>query len=292
AAVAAGFVDLALGSDTMGSVRLPAAYCGLYGLKPTFGLVGRTGLVPLARTLDTIGPISADPKLLWPALTALVGSDPTDPDQCDPPPGWWLRPRQPDLAGVAVGVPRQLSGIDFEPAVDASFARSVSVIRALEGRVHPVDLPSWDPARVSRAGLVVIEAQAAAAFPDLLEEDAAASPYLKGLLRWGRDVSAGRLVAAQALLETVSAEIHRAFGRVDAIALPATPQSAFAHGTEPPSNQTDLMPLASISGCPAVVLPAASEDHGLPSSLQIVARPWDEGRLTLWAERVAPELLS
>ncbi len=290
AAVAAGFVELALGTDTMGSIRLPAAYCGIIGLKPTFGLLGRSGLVPLATSLDTVGPLVRDAALLWQVLQCLAGHDAEDSDSRTAPTGWSHRPKATDLAGTTFGVPRQLSSVELEPEVAAAFETAQRVVTDLGGTIVDVDVAGWEPDRARRAGLLVIEAEAAVEFADLIDTEDAISPALHRLLVYGRDVTTERLLQAQQLLRATAAAVDNALCSVDALILPTAPQRAFPHGTGAPPNQADLMPLANFSGCPAVAMPVPCPGELLPASVQIVAPRWSEARLTCWTECLAPAL--
>ncbi len=290
AAVAAGFVDLALGSDTLGSVRLPAAYCGIAAIKPTFGLIGRYGLALLAPSLDTIGLLVADVTLLWPTLQALAGPDGGDPESRIAPEGWSDRPGGADLSGLRFGVPRQIDQVDCEAAVQDGLSRALQAVEALGGCCIPVDLAGWDPGAALRAGLLVTEAEGAVELASLLDRQGALSEHLRGLLLYGRNAASGKLVHALARVRAAGAAAERALAAVDALILPTAPQRAFAHGGNAPANQADFTALANFSGGPAVTLPVALPGENLPASIQLVGPAWSEARLLAWAERLAGPL--
>ena len=288
AAVAAGLVEMALGSDTMGSVRLPAAYCGVIGLKPTPGLIGRSGFVYLSPSLDTIGPLVRDAHLIWPVLNVLAGEDAGDPGSLPAPLGWADRPDRVDFAGLRFGMPRQLADVDCEPAVLQGLDRARVAIGDLGGSVVDVDLADWEPHQARRAGLLVIEAEGAVELADLMTTPGAMTDGLAAMLAYGRDLPARKLVNAWSTARAAGNAALRALGTVDGVLMPTAPQRAFPHTAEPPANQADLTALANFAGCPAVAMPVAGQ--GLPASVQVVSRPRSEAELIRWTEILAPAL--
>lgn len=293
AAVAAGLADLALGTDTMGSVRIPAAYCGLAGIKPTRGLVGRSGLAFLCPSLDSIGPLARRAAELWPALSVIAGPDAGDPESLPAPADWAARPAV-SLAGVRLGTPRQIEAVDCEPEVRAAFRAMLDRARALGAETVELDLAGWDPGRARRAGLLLSEAEGAVEMAGLLSaaeadpapDPAPITPYLRALLAYGRDAGAARVVEAHARLRAAAAACLRGLAEVDALILPTAPQRAFPHGTPAPANQADFTALANFAGVPAVAIPAPvpAEAGALPASIQLVGPAWSEARLLAWAE--------
>lgn len=281
-AVAAGFADLALGTDTMGSVRVPAAYCGIAGIKPTAGAISREGLAMLCPSLDTIGPMARDVELLWPALQVMADSDAL---------AKWSKPSDLiDLTGVRFGLPRQVDGVACEDAVHGSLTRAVEVITALGGVVDEIDLAGWDPHKSRRAGLLLTEAEGAVELAELLDQADAISDHLRSLLIYGRDAPAGKVAAAREEIAKSAQAVEQAFGGVDAILLPTAPQRAFRHGKPPPANQADFTALANFAGCPAVSVPVAMSGQVLPGSVQIIAPHWSDPTLLAWAGILAPKL--
>ena len=283
AAIAAGFADLALGTDTMGSIRVPAAYCGIAGFKPTYGAGDRGGLAMLCPSLDTIGPLARQTRLLWPALQAIA--DPQARTR------WADRPNAPDLAGLRFAVPRQVRSVQCQDAVWAGLTRAIDAIRALGGDVEEIDLAGWNPHGARRAGLLVIEAEGAAELADLMENADALSAHLRKLLAFGRDAPKEKVEAARDLIATAAKAATDAFADVDAILMPTAPQLAFAHGTPVPANQADLTALANFAGCPAAALPVTVPADALPSSIQILGPRWSDPAVLAWAEILAPKLI-
>jgi len=281
AAVAAGLVPLALGTDTMGSVRIPAAYCGVWGLKPTAGLIAMRGLSHLSWTLDSIGPLATGPEDLALALAALAGPDPDSPDSRAAPAGW--DPALPDLGldGLVLGVPDALARIDCEGAVSAAFAALCERAAAAGARILPLPLPDWEPGSLRRAGLLVSEAEAAHLHGDAIAADPEGfSPGYRAMLDYGARATAQRLAAAHDRLRKAGHAARQALaGSVDAILMPTAPQRAFPHGQPAPASQADFTALANAAGLPAVAFPLPAPDGGLPCSAQLVGPPWAEGRL-------------
>jgi aspartyl-tRNA(Asn)/glutamyl-tRNA(Gln) amidotransferase subunit A len=276
AAVAAGFVPLSLGTDTMGSVRIPAAYCGLYGLKPTRGLVGRSGLHHLSWTLDTIGPIATTPRDLETALAAIAGHDPRDPQSLDID---LDRRPAPPLKSLCLAAVDHL-GTELEPVVRDTFESFVDRLRGAGVAIRRVSVDGWEPPHLRRSGLLVSEAEAA----ELLSRDQEGRTELHSegflaMLDYGRRAAGSRIMAAyRQLLETCPA-LLATLGDADALIMPTAPQRAFPHGSSVPESQADLTAIANASGLPSIAIPVRADDGGLPCSVQLVGRAFSDWRL-------------
>lgn len=283
AAIAAGFADLAIGTDTMGSVRIPAAYCGVVGLKPTAGLVSRSGVVPLSPRLDHVGMLAGTPRLAARGLEAMVADDPADPASRPAPDGWHAVPRAATvIPGLRIGLPRPVLAAPMEDAVRIAWEEAARRIRDLGGEAEPVDVPGWDPSPTRRAGLLWIEAEAAALHEALIDDPEAATPAFRAALDYGRKLSGIRLARAQFRLDEARAGILRALDSCDVLLLPTAPQRAFAHGTPVPADQADFCAIANIAGLPALALPWPAP--GLPASIQLIGRAHAEADLIGLAE--------
>ncbi len=285
AAVAAGFVALAVGTDTMGSVRIPAACCGVVGLKPTTGLIGRSGVLPLSPSLDHVGMLARTPREAALGIEAMAAPDAADPASRPAPWAWRAIPREVPR-DLRIGLPEPVLAAPMEPAQREAFERAAAALRRLGATVAPIAMPGWEPGPTRRAGLLVIEAEAAALHSRLLDDAEAASPAFRAALAYGRDAGTVRLVRAQLRLAEVRAAALRALDGTDALLMPTMPWRAFPHGTPPPPDQADFAALANIAGLPAIAFPWPASDGGLPASVQLLGRPHAEALLTGLAERL------
>ena len=290
AAVAAGLVDLAIGTDTLGSVRIPASYCGVFGLKPTYGLVGRSGVVPLAPSLDTIGPIAAQAADLWPLLKVIAGPDPEDPAIRPAPKQWGTATCETAARGVRIGVPSQISAVDCETEVLSALERASAVLANAGADVAHVDMPGWDPAALRQSAFLFTEAEGAIAFSQELETGGVLPPSVEKLLRFGANMGTVKLVSASHEVARVKAQLHRTFASVDVLLTPTTPQRAFHATQRAPVNQADFTALANAAGVPAVAIPVWISGSALPASVQLVGPAWSEsvliGLATLLQEKL------
>lgn len=281
AAVAAGFVRMAVGTDTMGSVRIPAAYCGVVGLKPTAGLIGRTGVEPLSNTLDTVGAIAATAEEAGRLLEALIARDDHDPQWRPAPAGW--RATGATLRGTPrIGLARPGAEVRCEDAMTAGVATAAARLRDGVATLTEMPLPRWDPGATRRAGLLLSEAEGAASHAALLDDAAAASAAYRAALAYGRDAGAIRIVRALDRLAQARAAAFAALDTCDALLMPTAPQRAFLHGAAAPADQADFTALANAAGLPAIAVPLPAADE-LPASVQLVGRPHSEALLVALA---------
>ncbi len=286
AAVAASFCALALGTDTMGSVRIPAACCGVAGLKPTAGLIPRTGVLSLSATLDCIGVLAHHPRDAATMMSLLAGFDPEDLLSVEAPADWrpGLRDGSATLrAAQKVGILDHNAFAPLDPAVGDAFVAACAALEAAGVAVTPIDIPGWRPQEARRAALLIAEAEASVAHAGLIDQATAASESYRAALAFGRQASSAKLVASLDILRRTRAGVTRALAHVDAIILPTEPYRAFPHGQGTGARQGDFTTLASIAGLPALALPWPASDGGLPASVQIVTRPYEEARLVALA---------
>lgn len=272
AAVAAGLVDAAIGTDTLGSVRIPAAYCGVVGLKTTDGLVDRAGLAFLSPSFDTIGPIATRVPDLWDIFSVMVRGL-TAPD--------WGR----GLAGLKFAVPRQIDSVAMEPQIQAGLAQAIGAAESAGAAVAHVDLDGWEPGPARRGALLVIEHEGAQAMADLLARPGPAlSDKLRSLLEYGKWAAPEKLAVARGRVERAAAACHAALATHDAILMPTAPQRAFPHGTAAPDNQADLSSLANFAGCPSVSVPVPLANEGLPAAVQLVGAKGSDSAVLAMAD--------
>jgi aspartyl-tRNA(Asn)/glutamyl-tRNA(Gln) amidotransferase subunit A len=318
-AVAAGLTPLALGSDTGGSVRQPAALCGVVGLKPTYGRVSRYGLIAFASSLDQIGPFSrsvADAAL---ALEVIAGHDRRDSTSAQRAVEPFSAALSGDLRGLRIGVPRHLLDAGVDPFVLKSFDESLGVLASLGAAISTVELPhsryaipvyylvataeaSSNLARYDgvRYGL---RAPGAATLDAMYEKTRSAGfgAEVKRRIVLGTYVlSAGYYDAyylkAQQVRTLIRRDYERAFESVDAVALPTSPTPAFKLGerVEDPIQMylADVFTVAApLAGLPAISVPSGLTPDRLPIGLQLTGRAWEEATILRMAdafERVRP----
>ena len=262
-AVAAGLVDFALGNDTGGSIRLPAACCGVYGLKPTYGRVSRVGVQPRSSTLDCVGPLARELSMIESAMAMI---DPTFRAQG--------ATTQPTIGWV---------GIEASPPVAAA-ARAPLEHAAI--RLRPVTLPSY--AAAFSAALTIIGAETWAAFGHLAE-CAHLGADVRARLSAARSISAAGLAAAEEVRRVFRAEVDSALADCDALALPTLPDLpltlAAAGDARAALHSSWCVRPFNLSGHPAISLPIFVES--VPAGLQLVGRHHDDEALCALARGIA-----
>lgn len=284
AAVAAGLADLAIGTDTAGSIRMPAALCGVVGLKPTFGSVPTEGCQPLARTLDHIGPLARSVADVRAALSVLSGST-RQGGQCTDGQG----PSDgPPLDQIRVGLPETYIERLLSPTVGDAFDCVLGRLRRLGAEIVPVTLPRLEIA--SSIMLCTLGAEAFSTFRDLLSRRASQLPLdVRLRLETGMFVSAADYLHAQELRDDLRRGIDAAFADVDVLMTPTIPIAApsldeidgFVDGTDTPvrAAMNRLTLPFNLSGHPALSLPLTTDPGGAGIGLQIVAPRGDEAGL-------------
>jgi aspartyl-tRNA(Asn)/glutamyl-tRNA(Gln) amidotransferase subunit A len=307
AAVAAGMTPLALGSDTGGSIRQPAAYCGVVGLKPTFGRVSRYGLVAFASSLDQIGPLAGDVYGAALLLEVLAGHDSRDSTSVDRPvPAYTASLEQP-LEGLRIGVAREhfVEGLDAE--VEQAVRAAIDVYKSKGAEVREISLPH---ARYCVAVYYLVASSEASSnlarydgvhygfraseFDDLIDMYAATrgagfGDEVKRRIMLGTyALSSGYYDAfylkALKVRRLIRQDYDAAFRDADVIASPVAPGTAFKIGElidDPLAMYlTDIYTIgANLAGLPAISLPCGRSAAGLPIGLQLLAPPFEEERL-------------
>ncbi len=276
AAVAAGLLPLALGSDTLGSVRIPAAYCGIMGLKPTAGLIGRSGVIPLSPSLDTVGILGTNPEELQGLLRIVAGFDPDDTASKPAPDGWSDAAKIHDLGDLRVGVPVPLDDVELEGPVREQFYGVKKALRNAGVEVVPVPMSGWSPSACRKAALLLVEAEGAVALSAYLDRPGGLSQPVASAMNYGRSLPSAKLVAALAEMKAASSACETALQFCDVLIMPTTPQHAFKYTETPPSNQADLTALANVSGLPAIAIPFESGDKTKPGSVQLIGPAWSD----------------
>jgi aspartyl-tRNA(Asn)/glutamyl-tRNA(Gln) amidotransferase subunit A len=253
AAVAAGLCAAALGTDTLGSVRIPASYCGVYGHKPASGAVSLAGIMPLSPRYDQIGVQARSVDDCAALLAAMQG-------------------RAVAQAQPAGRIARLLvdGQVDVEPAQHTAFAAAVARAEQAGLTVEPIRLADIDYALIRKLALLVVEVEAECQHRQTLDEQPEGfSPALRSMLGWGASVPASRTAQARLTLEAAADTLRRSFAPFTAVLAPTTPQAAFAWSAAVPKNQAELTVLANITGHAAMAMPAGLAE-GLPLSFQVI----------------------
>ncbi len=255
-AVAAGLCASALGTDTLGSVRLPAAFCGVFGHKPAHGAVQMDGIMPLSPTLDDVGAIARSAEDLNAVMSVLApGAAPVGA----PPP---IR------CGIVDVSPR--AGLD--PAVGQAFAAVETTALAAGWRVDRLTMEHWDQAAMRRLGLLIVEVEALAVHREMLQRDPGGfSAALTAMLAWAARQPPDRIAQAYQDVQAAAAELRRSFAGFDVIVTPTTAAPAFDFALPAPADVADFTLLANIAGRAATAFPIGLSAAGLPLSAQAIA---------------------
>ncbi|MAG36645.1 MAG: Asp-tRNA(Asn)/Glu-tRNA(Gln) amidotransferase GatCAB subunit A [Dehalococcoidia bacterium] len=290
AAVAAGAAGFSLGTDTGGSVRLPAALCGIVGLKPTYGLVSRAGLLPLAWSLDHIGPMTltvADAALV---LETIAGHDPSDPTSSQMPVPAYASSLDGNLDELRLGVPQEFGWDEVNPEIHGLAQAAISMLGSLGPSVEQVTVamlgdagPVFDP--IIRSEATTAHLKWLRSSLDEYGED------VRERLELGLAIPATAYIAAQRARTVVGEQVDAVWGQVDLLALPTVPVPAprIDEGTvsvlpgEPPTDVrrvlTRLTNPFNLLGLPAISVPCGFTSQGVPAGLQLVGPPFAEERL-------------
>ncbi|WP_109005373.1 amidase [Streptomyces rishiriensis] len=288
-AVAAGMATFALGTDTGGSIRVPAALNGVVGLKPTYGLVPRHGVTSLSWSLDHVGPIARTVEDAALVLAALAGHDPRDPASLTTPATDYRPDAGTDLTGLRVGVPRTYYFDQVAPEVEAAVRRAIDQLQALGARLVEVEIPMTRYIQATQWGLMVPEATAyheatLRAVPELYQGD------VRVLLEAGELMPAGDYLRAQRSRTLMRQEWARMLTEVDVIAAPTVPATAVTAGQETitwadgtvegvSDAYVRLSSPANITGVPSLSMPVGHDTAGLPIGMQLLGRPLQESVL-------------
>jgi aspartyl-tRNA(Asn)/glutamyl-tRNA(Gln) amidotransferase subunit A len=298
AAVASGFCYFSPGSDTGGSIRIPASLCGVVGLKPTYGRVSLRGVVPLAWTLDHSGPLARTVGDIAIALNAMAGHDPLDPSSADVAREDYAAGIEDGAKDVRVLVPTNFFFDDVDPEVDAAVREAARVLASIGASVTETALPRVDLLTAQRAILLT---DAAAFHREHLRERAAdIGADVLTRLRTGQTITGMEYAQARRDRDELRREWLSVLREHDVILSPTTLIPA------PPRDGQDAVAAAqrltantapfNLTGLPAISIPCGFTRSGLPIGLQLAARPWREGlllrvarayeRATPWHERL------
>ncbi|WP_079913381.1 Asp-tRNA(Asn)/Glu-tRNA(Gln) amidotransferase subunit GatA [Paenibacillus sp. 32352] len=303
AAVAAGEVYFSLGSDTGGSIRQPAAYCGIVGLKPTYGLVSRFGLVAFASSLDQIGPLSKNVEDSAYLLQAIAGHDPQDSTSAKVDIPDYLSALTGDVKGLRIAVPKEYMGEGIDPKVREAIVNALKVLEGLGAIVEEVSLPHTEYAVAAYYLLASSEASSNLARFDGVRYGVRADnpknlldlyhksrsegfgPEVKRRIMLGTyALSSGYYDAyylkAQKVRTLIKQDFDNVFANYDVVIGPTAPTTAFKVGSQIDDPMTmylnDIMTIpVNLAGIPAISVPCGLAD-GMPVGLQIIGKALDE----------------
>lgn len=293
AALAAGLAAFSIGTDTAGSIRLPSAFCGVAGIKPTFGLVSAAGVVAQSYTSDHVGSMARTIEDLAVVLNAVAGHDPDDPQSMPDAPTDHEAGLEAGVKGLLIGVPRELMGLPLQAGVAAAFEAAKEAFRELGAEVREISVPL-----LARAGIInnaIVPPETAAQHLHWAE-----TWFKRREIRYGEDVarllamgkavpatdfiraSRERKALAEALAELFAAEVDLLLTPTIAVAATHPNQETLTlggHEFDPINVMIHFLCGFSLTGVPALAVPAGFDVDGLPLSIQIVGGRFDDARV-------------
>ena len=288
-ATAAGQCTITTGSDTGGSIRIPAALCGIVGLKPTYGLVSRYGLTPLSWSLDHPGPMVRTVEDAALAMNAIAGHDPKDVASAQVEvPDYTTALTSPDGAGVRglrIGVPKEYFQVPLDPQVERAVREAISLMESMGAQVTEVSFPMFHDSQAISGAILV--AEAAAYHRDLLlEQGHKLYPPVRLRLEAGLFITAADYLRAQQARTLFNRQARELLEQVDLLAGPTEPVTApQLLATQVQAGEKEVGTTAAltqytrpynITGFPAITVPCGFSESGLPIGLQLAGRPFDE----------------
>ena len=283
--VAAGSVFMAMGSDTGGSIRIPASFCGTVGLKPTTGRVSRYGVMPLDFTLDHMGPLTRSVRDAALVLNVLAGHDPRDPSSSRQPAGDYVPAEEVSIRGLKLGLPENFYFDRLTTEVESSVRSAVRIASGLGAQIVPIRVP--DIAAINNVGRVILLSEASAVMEAYLKDRSKFGPDVLTLLDQGRLIPATDYINAQRLRRMLCSEFGSIWQKVDCLLTPTTPTPAPAIGQTHIQTggeaedvrlaSTRLVRAINVLGLPAISLPCGFSGDGLPIGLQIIGPAFREG---------------
>src|SRR5882672_5439965 len=307
AAVAADFAALSLGTDTGGSIRQPAAFCGVLGMKPTYGRVSRYGVIAFASSLDQVGPFAKDVEDAAVLLGTIAGVDPMDSTAVDVPVPDYRAALGRGIEGMKIGVPAEYFIDGMDPEVERAVREAIAALEKLGARTEPVSLPHTEYGLAAYYVIAPAEASSnlarydgvkyglrAPGGKDLIDMEsrtraAGFGAEVKRRIMLGTyALSAGYYDAyygrAQKVRTLVRRDFEQVFERCDVLVAPVAPTTAFRIGEKIGDPLTmylsDVLTIAvNLAGLPGMSLPCGIDGDGMPIGLQLIGRPFDEPAL-------------
>jgi aspartyl-tRNA(Asn)/glutamyl-tRNA(Gln) amidotransferase subunit A len=302
AAVAAGLCYGALGSDTGGSIRQPSAYCGIVGLKPTYGLVSTRGVVPLSWSLDHIGPMCRRVSDAAVMLQSIAGYDAQDINSINAPPPDYVKGMASKVSSLRIGIPRAVFYESLHPDIEQAVAEALRVLRGLTASTRDVQLPAYKTLPVVAAEAYTFHAPYFTKTPQLYQ------PMTRRRLEGGATITTAAYIEGRRELERLRRAVNEVFSTVDLLVTPTTPvlpptvADAIADpGTPPPGGVAPSLRNTQpfdIFGLPSISIPCGFSRDGMPIGLEIsgprmgepvvlaLARAYEQA--TDWHKRMPP----
>ena len=303
ASVAADQCIAALGTDTGGSIRQPAAFCGIVGLKPTYGRVSRYGVIAFASSMDQVGPMTKDVRDCALLLEAISGLDPADATSVDFPVPSYSKSLTGNVAGLRLGIPKEYFGSGLQPAIEEALVIAIRLLEKNGAIIEEISLPHTDYAVAVYYIIATAEASSNLARYDgmryghrvsgrdlmetyMLSRAEGLGPEVKRRIMLGTyALSAGYYdeyyLKAQKVRTLIRLDFDMAFKRCDAIITPTSPSTAFKMGEKIQNPlQMYLSDICTISinltGVPAISVPCGMDGEGLPIGMQVIGKHFDE----------------
>jgi len=286
AALAARELPLAIGSDTGGSIRIPAAFCGISGLKPTYGLVSRHGVMARSWTLDHIGPMARSVEDLALCLAAIAGHDPLDQTSSRRALPGYRDDLERDVGGMRLGIPAEWAFSTCDPEVEARTRDALAVLREAGAEIVEVRLPNTEEHALDQLSRIISGAESASAHEDNLDRLDGLSELASQRLLANLTITAVDYLRAMRLRHLVQLDFESMFEEVDAVIAPTT--AAVAPRLDDGLAQVGARSLpwleiaagttsvGNLAGIPALAIPAGFSRAGLPIGIQVMARPFAE----------------
>jgi aspartyl-tRNA(Asn)/glutamyl-tRNA(Gln) amidotransferase subunit A len=282
ASVAAGLGYGAIGTDTAGSVREPAALCGIVGLKPTYGRVSVRGVIPLSLSLDHVGPITRTVSDAAVMLQAIAGYDGGDANSANIPVADYMASLREPWKPAKIGVPRKFFFEDLDPEIAFAVEQAIGILQGLADNLVEIEIDVPTDRTVQTAEAYAYHAEFASRSPELYQPET-----LRRICR-GEEITAAEFEHHRQDLKRIRSEIHRVFDKVDILVTPTTPVPAPAID-ELKQNPDLLRPRellllrntrpVNVWGLPAISIPCGFTSAGLPIGLQIIGPQWREDRV-------------
>ena len=282
ASVAAGLVHGAIGTDTAGSIREPAALCGMVGLKPTYGRVSARGVIPLSMSLDHVGPIARTVSDAAVMLQAIAGYDAKDMNSADMPVPDYPAVFRQQSKPARIGIPRKFFYEDLDPEIASAVEEALGVLRTLGGDLHEIELDVPTDRRLQTAESYAYHAEFVSRSPELYQ------PETLRRIRKGQEIGSEEIEKGRRELQKMREEVKRVFETGDVLVTPTTPISAPTI-VELKQNPELLRPReilllrntrpVNVWGLPAISIPCGFTHAGLPIGLQIIGPHWREDQV-------------